>query len=228
MKLRDYSETTPIQYEEGKTVFMGMEIMVDPRVLIPRPETELLVKKTAETAMGAGMESPRILEIGTGSGVIALGLTKLMSGCSVISADISEEALQAAAANIEARGAGERIKLVRSDMFSVFGYSYRGVFDIIVSNPPYVSDKDYSELDAWVRAEPEVALRAGSEGMDHLRTLAEEAPTYLRNGGFLAVEIGYDQADKVKNAFRTAGLKDIRSFVDLNGYERVITGVKRG
>ncbi|MDP8298920.1 MAG: peptide chain release factor N(5)-glutamine methyltransferase [Candidatus Tantalella remota] len=224
----EYSETIPIQYEEGKAAFLGMDIKVDPRVLIPRPETELLVSVAAELCEKAGLSRPRILEVGTGSGVIPAGLVKLMADCRVTGADISLDALEVAKINIKSLGIEENVDLVVSDMFRAFDGGYIGAFDCIVSNPPYVSEKDYAEVDAWVKAEPEVALLSGKEGMDHLEIIAAESGRYLKSGGFTAVEIGYDQADKVKEAFIKNGFSDVKSFRDINGYERVITGYANG
>jgi release factor glutamine methyltransferase len=229
MELKDYSETIPVQYEEGKTVFMGMDITVDPRVLIPRPETELLVRTAAEGCRLTGVRAPRVLDIGTGSGCIAIALTRLLPNSRIIAADISPDALDVARVNADALAEGGRIELIRSDMFSALqGEGYEGCFDLIVSNPPYVSDADYARVDAWVRAEPGLALRGGTEGMDLLAAIAENAPLYLAPGGLLAVEAGYDQAEKVKESFNGSGLEEVRSVTDLNGYERVITGRKSG
>ena len=224
----EYSETIPIQYEEGTAAFLGMDIAVDPRVLIPRPETELLVSVVAELCEKAGSSRPRILDIGTGSGVIPMGLTKLIENCRVTGADISTDALEVAKINIESHGLEKNVDLVVSDMFSAFGQGDFGTFDCIVSNPPYVSEADYAEVDAWVKAEPEIALLSGKEGMDHLEIIAAESGRYLARGGFTAVEVGYDQADKVRKAFVKHGFSDVKSFKDLNGYERVITGYING
>jgi len=221
-------DTIPIQYEEGKALFLGMEVKVDRRVLIPRPETELLVKKTVDLCRKNGKANPKILDIGTGSGVIPLGIIKLIGKCEIIAADISEEALDAAEENLKQFECSDKVKLVRSDMFSFFTEKYKNFFDCIVSNPPYVSEKDYKKLDSWVKAEPRSALFAGKEGMDYLNIIISDSSRFLTRRGFLAVEIGYDQAEKVKNKFLSEGFSGIKSFKDFNGYERVITGFKNG
>lgn len=224
----EYSETIPVQYQEGKTSFMGMEVAVDPRVLIPRPETELLVSVACDLLKEKLVEAPFVLDMGTGSGIIPLAITKEFSRAKIVGADISPLALQVAVENVEKFGRGDRIKLVSSDMFSFFKEGYEGRFDCIISNPPYVSKRDYEKLDAWVKAEPRQALYAGEEGMDHLNALLEESRAFIKSGGFLAVEIGYDQADKVKSKFTSCGFSNISTYKDFNDYERVIVGWKHG
>jgi len=228
MLIMEYSETVPVQYQEGKARFMGMDLLVDRRVLIPRPETELLVGVAA--AMCGRIPGRRhfILDLGVGSGAVSVGLKKALGDCRVIGADVSEDALSVARGNIRRFDCEDDVELVVSDMFSAFRDGYEEAFDCVVSNPPYVSDRDFEELDAWVRAEPELALRGGEEGMDHLNVLAAESGLYLRPGGFLAVEVGYDQAEKTMKRFSLCGFEDVRSHRDMNGYERVITGWKHG
>ena len=224
----EYSGTVPVQYAEGKATFMGMDVEVDPRVLIPRPETELLVTVTADLCRGRLPTGPLILDIGTGSGVISLALAKLIDDCRIVGADISEEALNVARGNLKRVDLEDRIRLVASDMFSAFVPGYENVFNCIVSNPPYVSEKDYEGLDAWVKAEPKIALYAGDEGMDRLNVIAEKSGRFLVPGGFVAVEVGYDQAEKVKKRFSACGFVDVAGYKDFNGYERVIIGWKHG
>ncbi len=224
----DYSDKVPVQYEEGKASFMDMEVAVDERVLIPRPETELLVTAASELCRKAAFSEPFIIDVGTGSGIIPLGLTKLLKRCRIIASDVSDEALSVAGENLKRFDCVGNVELVVSDMFSAFRGKRENSFDCVVSNPPYVSDKDYDGLDAWVKAEPKIALYAGEEGMDYLDILLRESPLFLKTGGFLALEIGYDQAEKVKKGFYDNGFKNIAGFRDQAGYERVITGWKNG
>lgn len=226
--MKEYSETVPVQYQEGKASFLGMDILVDERVLIPRPETELLVEVAAGLCRKSSLEKPFILDLCTGSGAVALGLVSMVDGCRVIGSDISRDAINVASRNIERFDLGDRIKLLVSDMFGSFAAEYEGSFDCIVSNPPYVSGKDYAKLDAWVKAEPKIALYAGAEGMEYLSRLIPESLRFLKPGGFLAVEVGYDQAGKVKRRFDACGFERIDSFRDFNRYERVIVGWKNG
>lgn len=224
----EYSNAVPIQYQEGKQSFMGMDVLVDPRVLIPRPETELLVQVACDLLKENGITRPFILDVGTGSGVIPMALTKEMPDSRVIGSDISPEALCVARDNIERAGRMEQVELLVSDMFSFFGKEYENGFDCIISNPPYVSKRDYENLDAWVKAEPRKALYAGEEGMDYLNILAENSSAFIKPGGFLAVEVGYDQAEKVKSKFYGCGFGDIKTYKDFNDYERVVVGWKHG
>jgi len=226
--VKEYDENIPVQYQEGKAPFMGMDIMVDPRVLIPRPETELLVRTAARFLLERGDEAPYVLEIGTGSGIIPLGMTRLVPGCRVLATDISEDALEVSRKNIEMSGPPGAIELLASDMFSSLGGGFKERFDCVISNPPYVSDRDYRSLDAWVKAEPPAALRAGPEGMDHLEVIASESADFIKPGGFVAAEVGYDQAEKMKSLLVDNGFKEVGTHRDLNGYERVITGWKNG
>ncbi|MBU1127534.1 MAG: peptide chain release factor N(5)-glutamine methyltransferase [Candidatus Omnitrophica bacterium] len=225
--IREYSETVPVQYEDGIARFMEMDILVDPRVFIPRPETELLIRTVVALCQDRSLLCPRILEVGTGSGIIPLGVTRLLPAAGVLSVDISADALDVAGRNIEKLGTGG-IELLQSDMFGSIGAELEGTFDVVISNPPYVSDKDYAEADAWVKAEPMKALRSGAEGMDHLKILAASGGRFLRPGGFISVEIGYDQAGKTKRLFAEKNFTGIKSFFDTNGYERVIAGWKHG
>lgn len=227
--MRDYSETIPVQYEDGRIDFMGLEIIVDPRVLIPRPETELLVKKAAELISSRDSENSRILDLCTGSGVIAIALAKLLKGACITAVDISDDAICVAKENIRKHGLSGRIVLKLSDLFEGLDKdACRGSFDCIVSNPPYVSDRDYKNLDAWVKVEPKIALYSGEKGMDHLEAIIGQSLDFLKPGGLLALEAGYDQALQVRQLLSEAGFKDITGYLDSNGYERVITGSKDG
>jgi release factor glutamine methyltransferase len=224
----DRFEEIPIQYREGRAAFMGMDILVDPRVLIPRPETELLVTVVAGLCRRETWKKPFILDVGVGSGAVSIGLTKCLNDCRIIGTDVCLEALSVARENLKRFDHKNMAELVVSDMFSAFGAEYEGVFDCVVSNPPYVSAKDYEKLDAWVKAEPKKALYAGGEGMDYLQVIAAESGRFLSPGGFVAVEIGYDQAEKVKTALLSYGFSDVAAFRDFNDHERVIVGWKHG
>lgn len=226
--IKDYSETVPIQYQEKKARFMDMDIAVDPRVFIPRPETELLVFQVAAACREREWITPLVLDIGTGSGVIPLGLTRLMEDCRVVAVDVSPEALAVAHDNIKRFRREKRITLIRSDMFSALGEEHIGVFDVLVSNPPYVSRKDYLKVDAWVKTEPKIALYGGEDGMDYYRMILRDGLWFLKAGGILAVEVGYDQGGKVKDLFTQGGMVGVQGFTDANGYERVIVGRKNG
>jgi release factor glutamine methyltransferase len=223
----EYSETIPVQYQRGYADFLGMRIGVSPGVFIPRPETELLVSVAARMLAHRGLD-PFILEVGTGSGNVPIGLLKLMEKCRVVSLDVSEKALKVAGENIAGFGLEKSIRLLKSDMFSEITEGYLEAFDAIVSNPPYVSENDYGKLDEWVKAEPREALWAGREGMDFIRGIAEQGARFLKKGAFLAMEVGYDQGRKTRELLSGLGYVRVKGYFDQGGYERVITGVKNG
>ncbi len=226
-KMKEYSETIPIQYAEGKTRFMGMDVLVDERVLIPRPETELLVSVVADLCRQRSWSNIEIMDVGTGSGIVSLGIKKLIFESKVTAIDISENAINVALNNVEVLGF-DGIRFIKSDMFSGLGKEHLCRYNCIVSNPPYVSAHDYDKLDAWVKAEPKIALYGGQYGMDYINILAERSLEFIVRGGFLAIEIGYDQTAKTKEKLEECGFVGVKSFKDFNEYERVVVGWKNG
>ena len=222
----EINEDIPIQYLEGKVNFMGMDISVNDSVLIPRPETELLVKVVLNVL--EKKNNNFVLDMCTGSGNIAIALAKSLSSSKIIGVDICEKAIELAKQNASNLKILENINFVVSDMFMNFDNTYNGKFSCIVSNPPYVSDVDYEKVDKWVKCEPKIALYGGEEGMHYLNILAKKSMLFLSDNGFLTLEIGYDQTDKVKNILKEIGYKNITSYKDFNDYERVIVGYKNG
>jgi release factor glutamine methyltransferase len=220
---------TPIQYVIGKTEFCGLELKVDERVLIPRPETELLVETAAELA---GLKASRadaldILDLCTGSGNIAIALmaarcaplTKNLSNCKIIASDISPAALEVARRNAIRNGVYAGIEFICSDLFT----DIKGRFDIIVSNPPYIAKHEFTTLQEEVLREPRIALDGGSDGLDFYRRIIASMPEYLKRGGHAVMEIGYGQRAAVTEIidksgfFKLSGVKK-----DFNGIDRVI------
>ena len=178
----------PLQYILGETEFMGLTFHVEPGVLIPRADTEILVEKALELMQPGA----RVLDIGTGSGAIAVSLAKLGKNARVTAVDVSGKALEIARKNAESNGAD--VEFVKSDCFSALqGRKY----DMIVSNPPYISDEEMRGLMPEVRQEPELALFGGEDGLDFYRRISREVPGYLNAGGFLLFEIGWLQKDAV-------------------------------
>jgi release factor glutamine methyltransferase len=207
---------------------MGKQIFVDERVFIPRPETELLVKSVFELLKKNGKKQNSILELCAGSGVISIALADLAHNCSITAVDICPAALEVALKNITARALEEKISLIRSDLYENLERTGKTQYDCIIANPPYVSKRDYEKVDPWVKAEPEIALLAGEQGLDCIERIIGKARNFLVPGGFLALEIGYDQSLKVKDLFFENCFSEVRSFKDFNGYERVITGWTNG
>ena len=188
----------PLQYITGRQEFYGLEFEVNADVLIPRPETELLVE-TALELLG-GVPSPSVCDVGTGSGCVPVALLHARSDARAVALDISEAALRVAARNAARHGVAERLTLLASDCFSALDECglKEARFDMIVSNPPYVAEDDLAGLQREVRDhEPRVALTPGGDGLSVIRRLVEESPRRLRAGGHLLFEFGFNQHEKV-------------------------------
>ena len=215
----------PLQYITGEQEFMGLEFHVDPRVLIPRLDTEILAEEAigyVDEKLKEGAADIRVLDLCCGSGALGLSIAKL-AGSTVVLADISEDALDVARENAEALGVTERITFVQSDLFQ----NVQGDFDLIVCNPPYVRSDVIPTLDEEVRGhEPMLALDGGADGLDIYRWIAEEAPDHLRSGGRLMMEIGFDQAEDVSTLLRH-DFDDIQMKKDLAGLDRVVTATSK-
>lgn len=209
----------PVSYITGRREFWSLDFIVTPAVLTPRPETEILV----ETALKliAAKPAPLILDLGTGSGAIAVSLAKEIRSAEISATDISEEALEVARANVRCHNVEDRISFVAGDLFAaVAGMK----FDAIVSNPPYIRRGDIESLPREVRDfEPRVALDGGADGLDFYRRIARETPGYLSADGWIAVEIGAGMAEDVARLFTDAGFDEVRIEKDLAGLERVLS-----
>ncbi len=219
----------PVAYLLGYREFYGREFMVSPSVLIPRPETEILVDlalaevrirdRAFLAAAGAEGEGARILDLGTGSGCIAITLSLEIPSAQVCAVDASEAALRVAGANAKRMKAS--LRLLRSDWFGAL----RGeTFDLIVTNPPYVAEADPHLAADDLRYEPPPALASGTDGLDAIRRIIAAAPKYLTPGGQLWLEHGYDQADAVRELLSAAGLGTVEQHRDVAGIVRVSGG----
>lgn len=210
----------PVQYITGRQEFMGLDFHVEPGVLIPRHDTEILV----ETVTGLGNDmgnNLKILEIGTGSGCIAVSLAYYISYSFVTAVDISETALDIARFNAIKHGVAGRIAFMRSNLFEKVNITG---FDIIVSNPPYLQRREIPALQKEVRDfEPVLALEGGEDGLDFYRSIIEKAPLYLKQRGCLALEAGINQADSIKGLMKRS-FEDICIKKDLAGIDRVVYG----
>jgi release factor glutamine methyltransferase len=217
----------PLQYVLGKQEFWSIDLKVDPRVLIPRPETELLVDQALSVLSQGPLErKPVVLEIGTGSGAIAISIAKGMKAVSVIATDISMEALCLARENAERTGAHGQIRWVRGDLFSPFRKNQG--FDLILSNPPYVARSAIRHLSREVQDfEPLIALDGGEDGLDFYRKIISQASCYLRQGGWLLLEIGQGQGSEVSKHINGIGhFSEPRLLQDLSGIDRVVKAQK--
>jgi release factor glutamine methyltransferase len=210
----------PIQYITGETEFYGMPFRVDRRVLIPRPETEHLVEKTLSLA--EAFPNPRIVDVGTGSGAIAVALAHKLPAAQVTAIDISPQALAVARANAEQNFVAQRIRFLEGSLLAPVGGE---IFDMIVSNPPYVPETDRASLSVEVRDhEPELALFAGNDGLAVYRELVPQAHAVLVRGGFVALEVGCGQHSAVAALLAASGFTQIDFAPDLQGIQRVVTG----
>jgi release factor glutamine methyltransferase len=207
----------PIQYITGEAEFYGLPFRVTPAVLIPRPETEHLVEKVV--ALCRGIDSPRIIDIGAGSGAIAVALACQLPQASVTTIDISSEALEIAQENAARNGVAHRVRFLQGDLLAPVREER---FDIVASNPPYVSTNDQSTLDVEVRDyEPHTALFAGTDGLAIYRRLIPQAAEVLNPGGHIALEIGYNQRDAIRELLTSSGYTAIEFVPDLQGIARV-------
>ncbi len=219
----------PLQYITGVREFWSLEFKVDLRVLIPRPETEVVVETALRLLSQSAIRNPQsaILDIGTGSGCIAIVLAKELPQAEVWATDVSADALAVAGENARHHGVAERIRFLQGDLFSPLAGKEDG-FDLIVANPPYIARPELAALQPEVRDwEPLAALDGGPDGLDFYRRLLHEGPTYLRTGGWLVMEIGHGQGTAVLRLARERrDLADCRCVSDYAAGERVVIACK--
>ena len=224
--IRERARGCPTQYITGHQEFWGLDLLVSPAVLIPRPETEHVVETVLELVKEYHSENPsqiRMADVGTGSGCIALALAGELPQADIHGCDISEDALEMARANA-ARLALERVLFKQSDLLAAYAEEK---FDFVVSNPPYVGESEADKVQRQVREfEPKIAVFSGKEGMEIYRRLIPQAWNALKPGGWFVTEIGYSTEEKVKELL--AGWVEIQTTADLQGIPRVIAARKQG
>jgi len=228
----------PIAYLIGKRPFHQIELMVNAAVLIPRPETELLVDLALQEMAQQRQQNPasqlRILDLGTGSGAIALAIASAFEDLpgtanppQFMATDVSTEALNVAKLNAAQLKEGQNIEFILSDWYQALPQPQcTATFDLILSNPPYIHAGDDHLQQGDLRYEPITALSDGQDGLSCLRTIIAGAPLFLRPQGFIAVEHGYDQLNSVLEMMAQAGLQEVRSSNDLAGIPRVVSARK--
>lgn len=210
----------PIQYIVGECEFYGLPFKVTRDVLIPRPETEHSVEKVLELAKG--FDAPRIVDVGTGSGAIAIAVAHNFLSAQMTATDVSSAALEVARGNAERNGVADRIRFVQGDLVAPVAGEH---FDTVVSNPPYVAEHDRETLSIEVREyEPATALFAGASGLDVYRRLIPSAHAVLVPGGYVVLEIGYEQRDAIAGLLKDSGFNEIEFTADLQGIDRVAVG----
>ncbi len=208
----------PIAYIRGWQEFWSLRFEVGPGVLIPRPETELLVEQALSLNLH---DAANVLDLGTGSGCIALSLAAERPGWQITAVDRSLDALAYAQRNLAQQGAGN-VELLQSSWFTQLGDRQ---FDLIVSNPPYVAIDDHHLSQGDVRSEPVSALESGPQGLDDIRRIAENAKGSLRQGGTLMLEHGFDQAESVAELLQSHSYSNVRHYKDLQQHSRVTAAV---
>jgi release factor glutamine methyltransferase len=207
----------PIAYIVGRREFFGLDFQVGPAVLIPRPDTELIVELALERLP---QNAPRLLDMGTGSGAIAVAVAHTRPDAAVTALDVSPDALAVAQANAAANGA--RVRFLHSSWFDALAAG--DIFDVIASNPPYIAAGDDHLAQGDLRFEPVGALTDHADGLSALRSIVNGSPRHLVPGGWLLLEHGYDQAQAVRALLADAGFTEVQSWQDLAGIERVSGG----
>ena len=205
-------EGIPVQYLVNEQEFYGLKFFVNENVLIPQPDTEIIV----EEALNIISDGDRVLDLCTGSGVIGVTIAN-KKNANVVASDISKKALEVARINADNLG-DSKVTLVESDLFE----NIEGKFNVIVSNPPYIKKDVIRTLSKEVQNEPIIALDGGIDGLDFYKKIVEEALNYLEDGGYLLLEIGYDQKEEVLNLVINKNYKDIRVRKDLSNNDRVV------
>lgn len=211
----------PVDHILGTREFYGRAFNISKDVLSPRPETEGLVDLALKALQG--IDHPAIADLGTGSGAIVISILSERPSARGLAVDISEAALKVATGNARRHGVQDRVTFLQSRWFD----KVTDRFDIIVSNPPYITDAAMTALSPEVKLyDPDISLRGGTDGLSAYRMLTDRAQDYLKPGGQLITEIGYDQGQAVTEMFRRAGFKDIVLHQDLSGHDRIVSGHK--
>lgn len=207
----------PLQYAIGEWEFYNLRLKVDERALIPRFETEIIV----DYIINSTMKKDKILDIGTGTGAIALSLGKNIENSFVTGSDIENKALSLARENKEITNVSN-VDFINSDLFD----NIDGKFDLIISNPPYINKEDYEKLEKELYFEPKSALYGGEDGLIFYKKIIKQAPAYLNDGGHLIFEIGYDQKEILNRLLKEQGFKSIINLRDFNDFDRFIIAQK--
>ena len=216
-------ERIPVAYLTGHKEFMGLNFAVTPDVLIPRPDTEILAQGVIERLQNFNHDI-KIADLGVGSGAICVSILKFIENVTAAAVDVSKAALEIAQFNAEKFNVDDRITFYEGNLFEPLEGQ---IFDVVVSNPPYIAASEFKNLQAEVEDEPKLALYGGKDGLKFYREIIEVAPKFLADDGFLAVEIGFNQSAAVQNLFKDSGkFKRIEVWKDLAKIERVIAAWK--
>jgi release factor glutamine methyltransferase len=217
--IKSRGKRRPLAHILGKQPFLGLDILVTPDVLIPRPETEELVLECERLVKSLGVAAPKVVDLGTGSGCIAIALAQLLPHAVVFATDISDKALKLAEKNAIVHHVGQRVRFVREDLFSE-KQNLRGWADLVVSNPPYIPSKEVDGLEPEVLKEPRLALDGGPDGLDAIKAVAAASSKLLKSGGLLVIEMGMGQGPAVTELLGAAGYQNVSLKKDAQGVER--------
>ena len=224
INIEKLTKGVPLQHITHLQEFMKMDFFVDENVLIPRPDTEILVEETIKIAQR--MKAPKILDLCTGSGAIAISIAKNVSNAEIYAVDISEKALKVARKNAERLEVVKKVKFIKSNLFNEIG---KNKIDIIVTNPPYIKKEDIQYLSDEVQNEPLLALDGGLDGLDFYRKILNQAIDYMKFDGYICMEIGYNQKEEVLELIKQNNqYTDTYSKKDLHGNDRIIVARVRG
>jgi release factor glutamine methyltransferase len=219
-KAKKIANGTPLQYILGSKEFYGINFLVNENVLIPRPETELIVDHIIKEYKGKDV---KILDIGTGSGAIAISLATNLKRSKIEAVDISKKALEVAMENAKLLNVSERISFTQSDIFSTINSND---YDCIVSNPPYISEREMRSLPTNVKKEPKLALYGGLDGLEFYKRIVDKSISYLKDGGLLIFEIGCNQGKSVSELMQQKGFGNVKIKKDFNNLDRIVLGYK--
>lgn len=224
-RVQQRSKRVPLQHVLGETEFYGLPFYSTPQALIPRPDTETLIEAVGEHLKDHA--SPKILDIGTGSGIIAITLAHTVPQARVLSLDISKPALELATRNARLNQVTKRVHFAQSNLFTTLAPTAQ--FDAIVSNPPYIPTRDILDLDPEVRDfDPHLALDGGTDGLDFYRQIIPQSLTHLKTGGFIALEMGHNQAEAIAHIVaQCASFGPSSTYQDLGGQTRVLMAQKQ-
>lgn len=223
IQIQEIINGKPIQYITNSQEFMKLNFYVDENVLIPRADTEILVEEVINICSKTN-KNLKILDLCTGSGIIAISIAKYVKNCELYASDISVNALEIAKKNAISNNVEEKLTFVQSNMFE----NLKEKFDIIVSNPPYIKTNIIKTLDKQVQNEPHIALDGGSDGLDFYKIIVKNANMYLNINGYLCMEIGYDQKIQVEQIIEKENIfSNIYSKIDLYGNDRIVVAKRR-
>ncbi|MCX7903795.1 MAG: peptide chain release factor N(5)-glutamine methyltransferase [Caloramator sp.] len=219
--IKERAKGRPLQYILGEWEFYGLKFIVKEGVLIPRPDTEVLVEKCLEIIKN--INGPKIIDIGCGSGAISIAIAHNKKDSTVYALDIDSIPLEITRLNAEKNNVLDRVHIKKSDLLKSLGDDLKGKVDLIVSNPPYIKEEEIKDLMEEVKNfEPKLALSGGEDGLYFYREISKEAKEYLKKNGYIAFEIGYNQGMDVEKILEAEGYKEVNIYKDLAGLDRVV------